>query len=240
MFSTYAQSVMREAFPKIDSMDLFVATMGRLLALVGSAVFPVVNQWLQLVPPWAGALPILFYLFAWAPYRAWAAQDREVASLTDRLTPMMDMFPLTRGTPTGLSVGVVVTATTDAVLKGCTGHLTFGDGRWGSTSGTLSWSKQDGGASAIDIASHAFLEVVEILGYYHNQFRLRFASDPNAWITEGEPDKPKIRIRISAENSPSIEREFILVIDPLGANPRTDASGGWNAAKLPSVTLEPA
>ena len=213
--------------------------MGRLAALSGAAVFPAINQWVQLVPAWAGALPILFYLFAWAPYRAWASKHREAVAFAERLTPTMTIVAVTKLTRGGLSVGVVVSANTDAVLRGCTGHLTFGGGRWGTMSGTLLWSKQDGGTLAVDIASHAFLEVIEIPGYYHGSFRLCFASDPHSWIEEGAPDRPQVRVRISAENTASIAKEFVLMIDPLGANPKIDASGSWVAEKLPRVVLEP-
>jgi hypothetical protein len=77
-----------------------------------------------------------------------------------------------------------------------------------------------GGQSAIDTASYAFLKVVEIPGYYHGSYRLCFAQVTyDSWIREGEPDRPRIQITISAANSATIARDFILVIDSARCEP---------------------
>ena len=86
MFRVYVRSVLREAFPKINSADLFYGSMKQLAALLGAATFPAINQWAQLVPGWVGAVPIVFYVFAWAPYRAWAKQTNALAGLNDQLS----------------------------------------------------------------------------------------------------------------------------------------------------------
>jgi len=138
----YLQAIRREAFPRVDSADLLVASMGRLIALAGAALFPALNQWWRIAPPWIGALPILFYLFVLAPYLVWKRERIKSAALQDRLTPRFDMVPEMRDQFGSTVAGIVVSGSTNAVLRSCRGYIKVGAGRAGQYSGFLAWAKQ--------------------------------------------------------------------------------------------------
>jgi hypothetical protein len=82
------------------------------VAVAVAAVFPAVNQSLQIVPAWAGALPIVFYLLVWAPYRAWSRQADEVGSLRDQLVIEFKLAPSGSIDPRSGAHTIGVTVTT--------------------------------------------------------------------------------------------------------------------------------
>lgn len=238
MLSDYLRAVVREAIPPIDSADLLLASMGRLVALVGAVLFPAVNQWAQVVPAWVGALPILFYLFAWAPYRAWSKQADEVGNLTEQLAVGFTLTPsvLIDYRSGWRTVGVTVKTRTNTPVRGCSGHLrlTIGDL---SVSGVLLWSPRDGGTAKTDVAAEAFLSVAVFPHAYTGQYLVCFATDRDCWINENQPGRRIAQITVSAANSQSLLETFDLIIDPMGAHAVYYEQGGLEARPLPSIRL---
>jgi hypothetical protein len=236
VLSAYIRAVYQEALPRIGSSDLFWVSVTKVIAFFGAAVFPAINEWARIVPTWAGAIPIFFYLFAWAPYRAWVKQSGTIAELNDRLAESFTATPSTIPSEYGITVGLIVRTKTNTPVRGCTGHLRLHVGKF-PLSGVLKWSPTDGGGIKADITAEAFLCVAEFPLSFDGDYRVCFAHQEYSWVHDESEGRRIAQVTLSADNSQSQVMSFELFIDYKSSEPVKSAQSGIVTRPLSAVGL---